>query len=90
MVSGPRSFLGGGLPPCHVTGPIKSPVPSFAKWRGGTLVRRGYPYPHTWTGEQVMFCRGWYASCGHAGGLSCPLECLFTRNVSTPGVILCR
>ena len=32
---------------------------------------RGYPPPSR---RRVMLCRGWYASCGHAGKLSCWLS----------------
>ena len=49
---------------------------SVHTWGGGTLARFSWGCtPHqTWPeGYQMeyLICRGWYASCVHAGGLSC-------------------
>ena len=62
-VSGPSSFL--GVPQSWPEG--------SEDWSTPSQDRTGVPPPPPRTEQQskYLLCSGWYASCGHAGGLSC-------------------
>ena len=85
---GPRSFLGNekGVPHSPGTGPVKIPVRGLAKGEEGVRQSgpgcgREYPGPdwgNTFALPRTAHAtdrirRGRYASCAHAGGLSCGL-----------------